>query len=172
MKMNVISVTASTRMSYSVSCPTGFSLIEEPTVDVTLGLSPVTTWRVPVEQNNIVYKIAFLDGSVYIGITCRPFGERLSQHKSAPTTVGAKLRTGMEYTTIILGRCDTRNDAYELERRHIAEAKAADIKLLNANAGVKNPYKGLRGKTKLVKASITRKWTGVKYYSIERKEWK
>ena len=78
-------------------------------------------------QKAIVYKIAFSDGTSYIGHTINPLSTRIYQHATAQRT-NRRLQTrlnasGYTYEVSILHRCESAVRAKELERQEILAAE-------------------------------------------------
>ena len=67
----------------------------------------------------LLYKIDFLDGSTYIGITAQTLWERLQEHAKGYGKVGAKIRT-QSFCVMIIGKYSTWEGARAAEKDNIA----------------------------------------------------
>ena len=74
-----------------------------------------------------LYKIDFLDGSTYIGITSKTLWNRLQEHARGHGKVGAKIRA-QSFCVMIIGKYSTWERAREAEKDNIARG---GINLMN-----------------------------------------
>ena len=102
----------------------------------------VEGWQDPRFVNrlkHIVYRVEFLNGDQYVGITCIPLEERLVSHCESTSNVGMRLLSDELYHAEVLCELPNRMEARKVEELIIKSGNPKG-RLLNIHH---NPWKGL-----------------------------